>query len=206
MGLKENLSKNFVNFVANYGKCPIWIINTLCILLFILTNISTSIEKYLGAFFYHFLPEFLSNNGSNLIALSAIFIGIYFTVFTLISTLNLNSSIAKLSEKNFKTLIYFIRNAFIGTFAYVLFLLIVIGKGLDKMGEHLSILEKMINLLNFLFFIYIIIAAFRVALLLYAAYSVDLKNLKKLKNEEEKKQNEMKDFISEVQNYMDRHK
>ncbi|MGX9134008.1 hypothetical protein ACWV26_06460 [Rummeliibacillus sp. JY-2-4R] len=205
MGLKENLSKNFVNFVASYGKCPIWIINTLCLFLFILTNISTSIEKYLGTFFHHFLPKFLSNNGSNLIALSAIFIGIYFTVFTLISTLNLNSSIAKLSEKNFRTLIDFIRNAFIGTFAYVLFLLIVIGNDLDNIGEYLSISEKIISLLNFLFFIYIIIAAFRVALLLYAAYSVDLKNLKKLKSEAIKKQNEMKNFISEVQDYMDRH-
>ncbi|MGG0666721.1 hypothetical protein ABE042_21835 [Viridibacillus arvi] len=201
---KEKLQNNFVNFVAYYGKHLIWIINVIFIFLFILTNLSSSIEKYLGPVFRDFLPSFLKENGSNLISLSAIFIGIYFTVFTLIITLNFNSSIAKLSQMNFKTLITFIRNAFIVTFAYVIFLLVIIGNGLDE-PEKVTFSIQIINLLNCLFVIYIIMSAFRVALLLYAAYSVDLKNLHKLKTETQQKQNQLDNFISEVQNYMDKH-
>jgi len=204
ISFKEKLQKNFVNFVANYGKHLIWITNIIFIILFILTNISSRLEKFSGPLFKDFLPLFLRENGSNLISLSAIFIGIYFTVFTLIITLNLNSSIAKLTQKNFKTLITFIRNAFIVTFAYVIFLLVIIGNQLDE-PEKVTFTIQIINLLNCLFVIYIIMSAFRVALLLYAAYSVDLKNLNKVKTEAQEKQNKIDEFILEVQNYMDKH-
>ncbi|WP_397537839.1 hypothetical protein [Rummeliibacillus pycnus] len=199
----SSLQKNIVNYIAKVGSKLIIFINALILLLFIILLIIKPANKYLNKIFNGFIADFLVANASNLISLSAIFIGIYFTIFTLISTLNLNSSIAKLSERYFNMLINFIRNAFGFTFIYAIFLLFI-----NKMSEELttktSLFISLMNLTNLLLFIYIIVAAARIAILLYAAFSVDIEKLSDLKDSAKKDQEHIELFISDTRNFITR--
>lgn len=197
----KNIQENFIDYIADKGKKVILNINIIVTILFLIFFLIKPTKKYIDTILNGYITDFLVINSSNLISLSAIFIGIYFTIFTLISTLNLNSSIAKLADKYFKMIITYIRNAFLFTFIYVIYLLLV------NQINHLLTTEtnfyiSCLNLLNFLFFIYILLASIRIATLLYAAFNVDITNLKSVKDNAKKEQENIDSFISDTRNFI----
>gem|GEM_PF-2888215 len=199
----KNIQEKFINYMAGKGRRLIFNINMIVIFIVLALYFIKPTTKYINIILNGHIADFLVINTSNLISLSAIFIGIYFTIFTLISTLNLNSSIAKLSDKYFKMIIKYIRNAFLFTFMYVIYLLIV-NQINDLLTNGTTFYISCLNLLNTIFFIYIILAAIRIATLLYAAFNIDINNLKNIKANAKKDQQNIDSFISDTRNFITR--
>lgn len=201
--MKENSLKKFhiVNLTARHFNKLIILLNSLFILLFLIYHFYEKSKEWLAFLFEGYIPNFLLSNSSNLISLSAIFLGIYFTIFTLISTLNLNSSLAKLNEDSFNHIVKSIRNGFITTFMYVIFLLFV-NSHLDTLKNPETFLQSLVNLANFLFCTTILLAALNIAILLYAAYKVDIEKLPQLKQIAERDAQQAKLLMSDVERHI----
>lgn len=196
------LKNKIVNYIADKGKVTIFFLQFVVIILFIFYK-STNLGNYfLSIFFNGFLKDFLTLNAGNLISLSAIFLGIYFTLFTLISTLDINSWITNLPDKRFKEIISLIKNGFSITFVYVLYLLLV-----NSISENTFYISdwfyELIFLLNFLFCLYILLIALVVATIIYTAYQKDISEFNKKKKQKELDEKEFKLFISQSKKFFD---
>lgn len=196
------LKNKIVNYIADKGKVTIFFLQFVVIILFIFYK-STNLGNYfLSIFFNGFLKDFLTLNAGNLISLSAIFLGIYFTLFTLISTLDINSWITNLPDKRFKEIISLIKNGFSITFVYVLYLLLV-----NSISENTFYVSdwfyELIFLLNFLFCLYILLIALVVATIIYTAYQKDISEFNKKKKQKELDEKEFKLFISQSKKFFD---
>lgn len=111
------------------------------------------------------LPELFINRDSTLITLSAIFIGIYFTTFTLMATISSKSSFSLLKRQQFADLINYIRNAFIASFLYLVVSLVM--PIFSKTGWFFSII-------SLLLLIYMLLSAFRFGALVYMILKRDI--------------------------------
>lgn len=196
------MKNKIVNYIADKGKVTIFFLQFVVIILFIFYK-STNLGNYfLSIFFNGFLKDFLTLNAGNLISLSAIFLGIYFTLFTLISTLDINSWITNLPDKRFKEIISLIKNGFSITFVYVLYLLLV-----NSISENTFYVSdwfyELIFLLNFLFCLYILLIALVVATIIYTAYQKDISEFNKKKKQKELDEKEFKLFISQSKKFFD---
>lgn len=76
--------------------------------------------KKLGGFI---VTDFMIGREGLLISVAAIFIGIYFSIFTVLLTVKNTSTIVKFGIKSFKDLIFFVQSAFWASFMYILYAL-----------------------------------------------------------------------------------
>jgi hypothetical protein len=79
----------------------------------------------LNLFLINDLSEALIESDGTLITLAAIFIGIYFTAFTLLATLSVKSALSRLEREQFTKLLRYIRNAFLAWSFSVISLLLL---------------------------------------------------------------------------------
>lgn len=121
------------------------------------------------------LDEFLIGNVKKLVVskegtlttISAMFIGIYLTILTLLGSVKADSTFAVLTEENFRRIIKYIKNAFIGSLlylAYSLFYSLIPNEWLGLM-------------INITLLTYMILSAGRFGLVIYWIFSLDLKEL-----------------------------
>ncbi|UOE96043.1 hypothetical protein [Alkalihalobacillus sp. LMS39] len=133
----------------------------------------------LNRFLIKDLSEALIESDGTLITLAAIFIGIYFTAFTLLATLSVKSALSRLEREQFTNLLRYIRNAFLASFAYVLFSLTA-GFMFDY-GWYFSVI-------SLLLLTYMLLSALRFGLLIYIILNRDigfyLNNVQKVEQEQ----------------------
>ena len=156
------------------------------ILVFIIGNkvlIHFNIEFSLDSFDKYLtinLNKHLTTKEGVLTNVAAVFIGIYFTVFTLLSSIKIESTFAVLTEGNFRRLLRFIRNAFIGSLLYLFY----------------SLFSSLITniwlsiIINIVLLIYMLLSALRFGLVIYSIFTKDLNNFHQLlKDEKNEKKN-----------------
>lgn len=155
------------HFIEEYG---ITLILGLLLLTLILNKLLIVNNSKFGVpiFELYFTTTFkdtLQNKDSTLITIAAVFIGIYFTVFTLLSSIKVDSTFAILTKKNFVKLLKYIRNAFIGSFLYLLLSLFSPSETSDW---AFSILALALML-------YMLLSALRFGTIIYLIFSKDVK-------------------------------
>lgn len=111
------------------------------------------------------LPKWFISRDSTLITLSAIFIGIYFTTFTLMATISSKSSFSLLKTQQFKDLIIYIRNAFGASFLYLVVSLVL---------PIFSKTEWIFSVISLLLLVYMLLSAFRFGALIYMILERDV--------------------------------
>lgn len=111
------------------------------------------------------LKKILVSKDGTLITVAAVFIGIYFTVFSLLSSIKIESTFAILTEDNFKRLLKFIRNAFIGSFIYLFY----------SLFSGLLINEWVSSIVTIALLLYMLLSALRFGAIIYSIFSNDLK-------------------------------
>ncbi|MFJ7367535.1 hypothetical protein ACIQWQ_26065 [Peribacillus frigoritolerans] len=126
------------------------------------------------------LKKHLTTKEGVLTNVAAVFIGIYFTVFTLLSSIKIESTFAMLTEGNFRRLLRFIRNAFIGSLLYLFY----------------SLFSSLITniwlsiIINIVLLIYMLLSALRFCLVIYSIFTKDLNNFhQQLKDEKNERKN-----------------
>lgn len=165
-------AKNFLKFILR--------LNIIIIILFLLQySLFPKIAFYTPINNEQFI-YFFYTTGSNLISLASILLGIYFTIFTLLSNPNFNSSVSNLNQETFNHLIQSIKIGFSVTFIYVFFLIGTLPFK-DTLIENNNTIFSILNLVHLLLCFSILLLALNIAILLYAAYKVDITNFQKIK-------------------------
>ncbi|MCT6924505.1 hypothetical protein [Metasolibacillus sp.] len=177
-----------------------WVITVLCIVVIVLKTLTLfslgKLDNYTDAIdiiISSKLPEWFINRDSTLITLSAIFIGIYFTTFTLMATISSKSSFSLLKTQQFKDLIIYIRNAFGASFLYLVVSLVL---------PVFSKTEWFFSVVSLLLLVYMLLSAFRFGALIYMIlekdvnrYLQDLESEKVMKVEQDNIYKELKMFL-----------
>ncbi|PAF35579.1 hypothetical protein CHH58_16115 [Terribacillus saccharophilus] len=143
------------------------------------------------------MPEILSKD-SAIVTIATVFIGIYFTIYTLLGSTQSDSAVAVLTEKNFGTLLKILGNAFVSSFLYVF--LSLFSSTLYKHFEDITSFV-VINLLIFL-----LSSALQFGIVIYYIFKADLKNVKNRITEQEKKDKEMDKLRVELQIFLRKQK
>ncbi|MGX5612967.1 hypothetical protein [Bacillus toyonensis] len=130
------------------------------------------------------LQSFFTAKEGSLGTITAVFIGIYFTVFSILGSIKIDSTFASLSHNNLIRLVNFIRNSLIGSFILLFFLLSV--------GTFFNSPIWILNVIGFLLLLYVFLSAIRFGLVIYFIIKKDVQNtdinLKKEEAEHAKKQ------------------
>ncbi|MCU5397361.1 hypothetical protein COF41_04380 [Bacillus toyonensis] len=130
------------------------------------------------------LQSFFTAKEGSLGTITAVFIGIYFTVFSILGSIKIDSTFASLSHNNLIRLVNFIRNSLIGSFILLFFLLSV--------GTFFNSPIWILNVSGFLLLLYVFLSAIRFGLVIYFIIKKDVQNtdinLKKEEAEHAKKQ------------------
>jgi uncharacterized membrane protein YozB (DUF420 family) len=160
----------------------------------------------IGSNLFYWLKQFNIGNGDKvtryiaesilvpregiLVTVAAVFIGIYFTVFSILGTIKVDSTLAILPKSKFFKLVTFIRNAFLFAFSYLIFTIFYpwLSEKLTGYPKHLLYLFLII------LFFYMFLSALKVGLALFVVFRSDLSNLHE-KIEIEKKEKEKHNSI-----------
>ncbi|MED0687939.1 hypothetical protein [Anoxybacillus ayderensis] len=126
-----------------------------------------------------FISEKLSNafinRDSTLITIAAVFIGIYFTIFTLMATISTKSAFSIFEKKHFNDLLTYIRNAFLASFSYLFISLVL---------PLISRLGWLYSIICLILLTYMLLSALRFGLLIYLILRRDINSyLNKVEND-----------------------
>ncbi|AKR35036.1 hypothetical protein P4K49_17920 [Bacillus cereus] len=124
----------------------------------------SSIEKFITV---HLKSFFIAKEGS-LGTITAVFIGIYFTVFSILGSIKIGSTFATLTNKNLKKLVKFIKNALIGAFIFLFFLL--------SMQTFIQLTNWILIVIGFLLLLYVCLSAIRFGIVIYFIIKKDIEN------------------------------
>ncbi|UII56675.1 hypothetical protein LS684_04210 [Cytobacillus spongiae] len=135
---------------------------------------------------------------STLITLAAVFIGIYFTAFTLLATISVKSAFSILKRKQFEALLKYTRNAFLVSFSYLL---------VSLLSPILKMVPWLYTSICILLLTYMLLSALRFGLLIYLILNRDIASyLNKVNDEKldgirkERIFNELEKFLEEQSN------
>lgn len=143
-------------------------------------------------FFSKTIPLILAEKDSTLITIAAVFIGIYFTVFTLLTSIGIESTFAILTRGNFDKLVKYISRAFFGSFIYLFFSLFY---DIFPMNSYFSIISLSLLL-------YMLLSALRFASIIYLIFTQEVKKYYKRLEGEKRKQNELENLYKRLNNFL----
>lgn len=165
---KKNKHKDKVYLFLEQHIIKIVVVSTLLLLtvnkLLLEKTYSYGWNKF-DIYFTCTLKNTLHNLDGTLITIAAVFIGIYFTIFTLLSSIKIESTFSILTKANFNNLLVYIRNAFIGSFTYLLFSLFAGGINNDWVYTIIAL-----SLL-----LYMLLSALRFGVIIYLIFNRDVK-------------------------------
>ncbi|PGX01046.1 MULTISPECIES: hypothetical protein [unclassified Bacillus (in: firmicutes)] len=131
--------------------------------------------------------------------IAAVFIGIYFTVFSILGTLKAESTLTMLPKKKFFKLVVFLRNAFLCAFLYLLFSI-----SYASLSESLTGYPKhVLYLFLVVLFCYMFLSALKVGVALFIVFNKDLQSLHTLINEEKQEKEKQKVVFKKMEKYLD---
>lgn len=136
--------------------------------------------------------ESLYDKGGILITVSAVFIGIYFTIFSLLGNIREDSSINLLSENHFKKLLNYIFLAFLSSFGYLLLSLFI-----QRDNEVLFIRITLLILLTYMFY-----SAFRFGIIMFYSYRKDFQNYKLRIKKQKQEELELRNSIKKIEKFI----
>ncbi|QWU46402.1 hypothetical protein [Bacillus sp. NP247] len=126
-----------------------------CIVFFSLASLIIILNWFNGSInINNFLSYFLSKKESSFISIAAIFIGVYFALFTIFTSVKRGSIISTLSEEDLTKLIKYLRNALIGGFLYIILTLFF-------SSDNNSLIAQYFNIILFTSLIYMLLSALR---------------------------------------------
>jgi hypothetical protein len=190
------------------NKWLTWIFGLTCLLIFINTLLNQFWGMGLNFIVEPFKDEnalfnFIKNKEGILTTISAIFIGIFFTIYTILGTVRLESSFALIDKDSFDKIRRFLKSAFIGSFSF-LFIILFLPM------FNLNLITPFIYQTIFFFLIYMLLSAFRLCFVLFFIFEHDFSTMhsKLAKEEEEKRKNNeilfrMSDFLDDYQSKHD---
>jgi hypothetical protein len=138
------------------------------------------------------LKTALMSKDGTLITIAAVFIGIYFTVFSLLSSIKIESTFAILTEKNFDKLLQFIKNAFVGSFVYLFFSLI------SPTIKN----DWMVAVLTITLLLYMLLSALRFGIIIYFIFKNDVKKFYKNLDLEKKQKREQEILFHKLEKFL----
>lgn len=195
MNQKENRYNKLIPF---FEKWSISLFITLIFLAFLINKAFLANTRNIG---YKFIDNFLTNelyfsllkNESTLITIASVFIGIYFTILTLLSSINPKSTFSLLTKNNYKNLVKYIRNAFFGSFIFLFFLLF----------SSLLSIEWIVSLGYLLLLLYVLLSALRFAVLIYLILQRDIDKYHDYLKEEEQEKKHREKIYSRLEFFLD---
>lgn len=134
--------------------------------------------------FIKMFKSFLEREGV-LITISAVFIGIFFTVFSILGSIKLESSFATLTQSNFSRLIKFIFFSLLSSFCYLFFSLVV--PTIIKIYEPLT---DSIAFISLILLTHMLLAALRFGIMIFLIFKHDIEKLYSNLDKEKKAQRE----------------
>jgi len=159
------------------------------------TNVT--LVRKVNFFISEIMTKSFIDRDSTLITLAAVFIGIYFTAFTLLATLSSKSAITLLDKDKFNTLLVYCKNAFIASFSYLIISLI--SPILLNFGWFYSTL-------CLLLLIYMLLSACRFGWLIYLILKSDVDNFLQKIEEDELESISTKRILFELEKFLNEEK
>ncbi|MER2126336.1 hypothetical protein [Solibacillus sp.] len=186
--LFEFLEKRFIMVITSIAFLFILILNFTVDL-----NLNINWINKLNYFVQGELTNELKSRDGTLISISSIFIGVYFTTFTLMTTISYKSTFSELNKIQFSNLINYIRNAFLASFGYILFSLI---------SPLLNNEEWLFSLIVVPLLSYILLSALRFGWLIYLILIRDLQAFIDGKTVNESKEQRLENLIFSLEQYL----
>lgn len=177
-----------IHFLENYGLKIFTVL-----LLVILICIAHFFQSHIPL--KDFMSYFLEKKESTFINIAAIFIGMYFALFTIFGSVKRDSIIASLSEEDLSKLIRFLRNALIGSVVYI-FLTLFFTK------EHDSLLWNYFNIVLFTSLIYMLLSAVRFGAYIVFVVSDDLSRISEDHQELINQENHHKELMIKLEDFL----
>lgn len=167
-----------------------------CLLVIIVMVISISLllGNYSGLYCWFYKNAYLDN--TNLVTISTVFIGIYFSLYGFFTSADTNSFIAKLKLKEYKRLISIINRGFISSFTIVLF------SFLNEILYHL--LDRVYILFLLLVFVLLIGSALQIAIYFSLLLRNDINTKYNSLKEDIKKENLDDEIRKKLKQFLDR--
>jgi hypothetical protein len=133
-----------------------------------------------------------------LVTVAAVFIGIYFTVFSILGSIKVDSTLAKISKNNFNKLVSFLKNAFLCAFSYLLFTILYPWL-LVKFNDYP---EHLVNLFLIILFLSMFLTALKVGIALIVVFKRDLKNLHESIDKEKQEKNKQDVIFQRLEKFL----
>ncbi|PEY14546.1 hypothetical protein [Bacillus cereus] len=200
--LREKLFRFAESYFLEYLLLTVWILllaNEFT--LFFSSNSYGLIQVH--EFIYGPIKKILTDRDGTIINIAAIFLGIYFTVFTLLGSVKIQSVFASISQNNFNKIITFTKAAFGVAFIYIFFSLA--GAILDATYPKVVIVKSITGICSIILLMYMLMSALRFAVYIYLIFEVDLKNLHSNieKEREEKRKND--ELFNRLETFLNEH-
>ncbi|MBU8655585.1 hypothetical protein [Bacillus pumilus] len=157
-----HLLDRLVKFLEKWGIIIILFIVTL-ILLF-----SLYFQRDLTLNIFEF---FLNEKEGAFLTIAGIFIGIYFAIFSFFIGIKPDSVMADLDDEDILTLVRFLRQSFVGSFAYIFLTLLNFPflTGVFKICYYFILIDTLL---------YMLLSALKVGIYMYITFKRDVVNLK----------------------------
>lgn len=198
--MQELKEWNRKEFILKYWICMVLIFTS------IITSISYLFD-YLQFFDFDTVNNLLINKlllsrESILISVAAIFIGIYFSIFTILLSIKVDTKIVAMGIKTYKELIQFLKHAFIGAFIYIIYA--VLYPLLFLLGKE-GMIKFLYELILGLLVLYLLLSALRVGIAFILIFKSDLNMLfSSIENERNQKE-EYNEIIYKLKSFLDKH-
>lgn len=145
-----------------------------------------------------FAEKILAPREGILVTVAAVFIGIYFTVISILGAIKLDSTLAKLTKSKFFKLVTFIRNAFIFAFLYLLFTIFY-----PWLSDHLTGYPKqLLYLILIILFLNMFLSVLKVGLALFLVFKRDLSNLHEGIEEEKEEKKKQRIILLRLEKFL----
>ena len=155
---------------------------------------SLLLGNYSGLYCWFYKNAYLDN--TNLVTISTVFIGIYFSLYGFFTSADTNSFIAKLKLKEYKRLISIINRGFISSFTIVLF---------SFLNENLyHLLDRVYILFLLLVFVLLIGSALQIAIYFSLLLRNDINTKYNSLKEDIKKENLDDEIRKKLKQFLDR--
>jgi hypothetical protein len=189
-----------------YGFLENWLIRIIIMSIGVVLSINHLIlsSPYLS-YGITFLDKFIAGSVAlsinstqgTLLTIAAIFVGFYFTVFTLLGSIRIDSTFATLSQSNFDKLVRFIKQAFIASFIYIF-----INLTNTIILATKNVIPLWIVILTLLSTLYMFLTSLRFGIVIYLAFQRDFSKMQEGILKEKKKKNDLERVLNRLDEYL----
>lgn len=187
---KEFYLKNCIVIILSL----VFVITAICYVIDMSDTYSfDKINKYI-------VDKFLINREGIFVSIASIFIGIYFTIFTLLLSVKKESKIIKMGLKTYRELLVFIKHAFVGSFFYLIYVIIY---PLTSWLQHVGFFKFIFEVFLAELVLYMLLSAIRVGIAYFIIFKSDLEHLTNNIDKELLEKEHRDEVISQLKSFLD---